>query len=153
MVRRHDRRALIALDAVTGAVRWEAVNADADSGYSITMAPVVVGDRVIVGTSGGEFPTRGSVTAYDAVTGARLWRWHAIPSPNEGGWWGKWTVTAPTGESLGRDIQQERKDSATYAESWRQGGGAVGAARVRRRDRTLFAVVEIRQQRWPQAPW
>lgn len=118
---------LIALDAATGAVRWEAVNAAADSGYSITMAPVVVGDRVIVGTSGGEFPTRGSVTAYDAVTGARLWRWHAIPSPNEGGWWGKWTVTAPTGESLGRDIQQERKDSATYAESWRQGGGAVWA--------------------------
>src|SRR5262249_38740762 len=81
---------IVALDAATGSVRWEAVNADADSGYSITMAPIVVGNRVIVGTSGGEYPTRGSVTAYDATTGARLWRWYAIPSPKDGGWWGKW---------------------------------------------------------------
>ena len=77
---------VIALDASTGSVRWEAVNADPDSGYSITMAPVIVGDRVIVGTSGGEFPTRGSVTAYNKTSGARLWRWYAIPSPDEGGW-------------------------------------------------------------------
>jgi alcohol dehydrogenase (cytochrome c) len=118
---------VIALDASTGSVRWEAVNADPDSGYSITMAPVIVGDRVIVGTSGGEFPTRGSVTAYNKTSGARLWRWYAIPSPDEGGWWGKWTPTAPTGEPLGRDIAQERKDSATYAESWRTGGGPVWA--------------------------
>ncbi len=118
---------LIALDAVTGSVRWEAVNADPDSGYSITMAPVIVGDRVIIGTSGGEFPTRGSVTAYDAASGARLWRWYAIPSPDEGGWWGKWATTAPTGESLGRNIEQERTDSAAYAESWRTGGGPVWA--------------------------
>jgi PQQ-dependent dehydrogenase (methanol/ethanol family) len=118
---------VIALDAATGSVRWEAVNADADSGYSITMAPVIVGDRVIVGTSGGEFPTRGSVTAYDATTGVRLWRWYAIPSPEDGGWWGKWTTTAPTGESLGRDIERERADSATFAESWRSGGGPVWA--------------------------
>ena len=118
---------VIALDAATGSVRWEAANADADSGYSITMAPLVVGNRVVVGTSGGEFPTRGSVTAYDATNGARLWRWYAIPSPNEGGWWGKWTARAPTGESLGRDIAQERADSAAYAESWRTGGGPVWA--------------------------
>ena len=118
---------VIALDAATGAVRWEVVNAVADSGYSITMAPVVVGNRVIVGTSGGEFPTRGSVTAYDAVSGTRLWRWYAIPAPNEGGWWGKWTPTAPTGEPLSRDIVQERADSAAYTESWRTGGGPVWA--------------------------
>ena len=133
---------VIALDAATGAVRWEAVNADADSGYSITMAPVIVGDRVIVGTSGGEFPTRGSVTAYDATTGARLWRWYAIPSPDEGGWWGKWTTTAPTGESLGRNIEQERADSAAYAESWRSGGGPVWAQPAYDAESgTLFVVV------------
>ena len=133
---------VIALDATTGATRWEAVNAEADSGYSITMAPVVVGNRVIVGTSGGEFPTRGSVTAYDATTGARLWRWYAIPSPNDGGWWGKWTTTAPTGESLGRDIAQEHADSAAYAESWRSGGGPVWAQPAYDAEsRTLFVVV------------
>lgn len=41
---------------------------------------------------------------HDATTGAQLWRWYAIPSPNEGGWWGQWTPVATTGESLGRDI-------------------------------------------------
>ena len=133
---------LIALDASTGAVRWEAVNAAADSGYSITMAPMIVGGRVIVGTSGGEFPTRGSVTAYDASTGARLWRWYGIPSPDEGGWWGRWTDRAPTGESLGRDLVQERRDSATYAESWRTGGGSVWAQPAYDAESgTLFVVV------------
>ena len=133
---------VIALDALTGAVRWEAVNADPDSGYSITMAPVIVGDRVIVGTSGGEFPTRGSVTAYDITSGARVWRWYAIPSPDDGGWWGTWAATAPTGESLGRDITQERRDSATYAESWRTGGGPVWAQPAFDAESgTLFVVV------------
>ena len=133
---------VIALDATTGQVRWEAANADPDSGYSITMAPVIVGDRVIVGTSGGEFPTRGSVTAYDASTGARLWRWYAIPSPDEGGWWGKWAATAPTGESLGRNIEQEHADSAAYADSWRSGGGPVWAQPAYDTESgTLFVVV------------
>ena len=133
---------VIALDATTGQLRWEAANADPDSGYSITMAPVIVGDRVIVGTSGGEFPTRGSVTAYDASTGARLWRWYAIPSPDEGGWWGKWAATAPTGESLGRNIEQERADSAAYADSWRSGGGPVWAQPAYDAESgTLFVVV------------
>jgi alcohol dehydrogenase (cytochrome c) len=118
---------LIALDAATGLVRWQTVNNDPDSAYSITMAPVVVGDRVLVGTSGGEFATRGSVTAYDAATGNRLWRWYAIPSPEDGGWWGRWSPVAPTGESLGRDIAAERADSARYTDAWRTGGGPVWA--------------------------
>jgi PQQ-dependent dehydrogenase (methanol/ethanol family) len=118
---------LVALDAATGTVRWEAVVADPDSAYAITMAPIVVGDRVIVGTSGGEFPTRGSVTAYDVRTGKRLWRWYAIPSPEDGGWWGRWAKTTPAGDSLPRDVAQEHIDSSTYNESWRTGGGPVWA--------------------------
>src|SRR5436190_2682903 len=118
---------VIALDQDSGTVRWQVVTNDPDSAYSITMAPTVVGDRVIVGSSGGEFATRGNVTAYDARTGAQLWRWYAIPSPEEGGWWGKWTPKAPTGESLDRDIAQERADSARYADSWKGGGGPVWA--------------------------
>jgi len=118
---------LVALDADSGTLRWEVVNSDADSAYSITMAPLVVGNRVIVGTSGGEFATRGNVTAYDARTGKRLWRWYAIPSPDQGGWWGRWTPTAPTGESLGRDLAREHADSGRYADSWKTGGGPVWA--------------------------
>ena len=118
---------LIALDADQGKVKWEVSNNDPDSAYSLTMAPYVVGNRVIVGNSGGEFATRGNVTAYDALTGKRLWRWYAIPSPEEGGWWGRWTPTAPTGETLGRDIARERADSARFADSWKIGGGPVWA--------------------------
>src|SRR5436190_2146013 len=123
---------VIALDQDSGTVRWQVVTNDPDSAYSITMAPTVVGDRVIVGSSGGEFATRGNVTAYDARTGAQLWRWYAIPSPEEGGWWGKWTPKAPTGESLDRDIAQERADSARYADSWKGGGGGGGGGGGRR---------------------
>jgi PQQ-dependent dehydrogenase (methanol/ethanol family) len=116
---------LVALDAATGAVRWDVQDSDPDSAYSFTMAPLVVEGRVIVGTSGAEYPTRGRLTAYDTRTGARLWRWHAVPSPEEGGWWGVWSPTTPTGASLGRDIARERADSARYPDAWRLGGGAV----------------------------
>jgi len=116
---------VVALTADSGTVRWETLNNDPDSAYSLTMAPIVVGDRVIVGTSGGEFAIRGSVTAYDAHTGKRIWRWYTIPAPEDGGWWGSFRLNAPTGEDLHRDVARERADSARYADSWRRGGGPV----------------------------
>jgi len=116
---------LLALDAESGAVRWEVEDSDPDSAYSITMAPQIVGDIVVVGASGAEFATRGRLTAYDARTGERRWRWHAVPSPEEGGWWGGWAERSPWGDPLGRDIAAERADSARYADAWRIGGGAV----------------------------
>ena len=116
---------LLALDSKTGELRWEIQDSDPDSAYSFTLAPLVVGDKVIVGTSGAEFATRGRVTAYDADTGELVWRWYAVPSPEEGGWWGQWSPTTPTGENLGRDIAQEKADSARYADAWRIGGGSM----------------------------
>ena len=61
---------VVALDAATGAVRWDITAADGASGYSFTMAPLVIDDLVIVGSSGGEFGTRGWVAAYAALSGA-----------------------------------------------------------------------------------
>ena len=116
---------LVALDAGTGAVRWEVEDSDPDSAYAITMAPLVVGGSVIVGASGAEYATRGRLTAYDVRTGQRLWRFHTVPSPDEGGWWGRWSDTTSGGDRLGRDIAQERSDSARYADAWRTGGGTV----------------------------
>ncbi len=116
---------LVALDAATGAVSWDVVTHPADSGYAHTEAPLVVGDRVIVGIAGGEYGIRGSVSAYDASSGALVWRWHSIPSPEEGGWWGKWSATTSSGDRLPRDIAAEHRDSATYADAWQQGGGPV----------------------------
>jgi lanthanide-dependent methanol dehydrogenase len=64
----------IALDATTGAVKWEAVLGDINRGETMTMAPLVVKDTVIVGNSGGEFGVRGWVAGLDRVSGAVRWR-------------------------------------------------------------------------------
>jgi PQQ-dependent dehydrogenase (methanol/ethanol family) len=77
--------ALIALDARTGRALWETQVADTMLGYSLTSAPLVVKDRVIVGITGGEFGARGFLDAYDLATGRRLWRWYAVPAPGEFG--------------------------------------------------------------------
>ena len=116
---------LVALDAGTGAVRWEVEDSDPDSAYAITMAPLVTGGSVIVGAPGAEYATRGRLTAYDVRTGQRLWRFHTVPSPEEGGWWGRWSDTTSGGDGLGRQVARERSDSARYADAWRTGGGAV----------------------------
>lgn len=76
---------LMAFDAKTGAVKWDVTVADYTGGYSLTMAPLVVKDKVIVGTAGGEYGIRGFMEAYDAETGKKLWRFHTIPGPGEPG--------------------------------------------------------------------
>ncbi len=116
---------VVALDAKTGEVKWEVEDNDPAGGYSLTLAPLLAEDKVIVGTSGAEYGIRGNVTAYDARTGQRAWRWHTIPSPAEGGWWGKWATTDATGRSLNRNIAKEKADSARHADAWQRGGGSM----------------------------
>ncbi len=76
---------LIALDAITGRALWKVEVADVNRAYSITMAPLVIKDRVIVGVGGGEYGIRGFVAAYDVETGAEVWRFYTIPGPGEPG--------------------------------------------------------------------
>ncbi len=77
--------ALVAIDARTGLPLWETQVADSMLGYSITSAPLVVRDKVLVGITGGEFGARGFLDAYDGATGSRLWRWYSVPAPGEFG--------------------------------------------------------------------
>jgi alcohol dehydrogenase (cytochrome c) len=72
---------LLALDRRTGSVVWDVVLADYRLGYAATLAPLVVEGKVIVGISGGEYPTRGFIDAYEPQSGARLWRLHTVPAP------------------------------------------------------------------------
>src|SRR6266699_2039747 len=76
---------LVALDAKTGKVTWEATVEDWKSGYYNTEAPLVVKGKVLVGIAGGEFGVRGFVQAFDAETGKSVWKTYTVPAPGEPG--------------------------------------------------------------------
>jgi alcohol dehydrogenase (cytochrome c) len=76
---------LVALDAKTGKVAWEAKVEDWKQGYYMTMAPLIVKGKVLVGVAGGEFGVRGFVQAFDAKTGQSAWKTYTIPAPGEPG--------------------------------------------------------------------
>ncbi|HET9831404.1 MAG TPA: PQQ-binding-like beta-propeller repeat protein, partial [Vicinamibacterales bacterium] len=88
---------VLSLDTKTGAVIWNSVLEDYKKGYAATPAPLVVKNMVIVGSSGGENPTRGFIQAFDARTGRRLWRFYTIPGPGEKG-----SETWPSAEAASR---------------------------------------------------
>src|SRR6476646_763058 len=67
---------LIAIDAKTGKPLWNTIVADLKSGYSITMAPLIVKDQVLVGVGGGEYGISGFVAAFNRRSGKELWRFN-----------------------------------------------------------------------------
>jgi alcohol dehydrogenase (cytochrome c) len=78
---------LIAVDAKSGRPLWNVAVAGArpEAGYAFTLAPLVVKDKVIIGTAGGEYGIRGFIAAFDARTGAEAWRFYTIPGEGEPG--------------------------------------------------------------------
>ncbi len=75
---------LIAVDAKTGKPLWSAETIEGDGVRYSTGAPRVIGDKVIIGNAGADYGARGYVTAYDAATGQRAWRFYTAPgSPEE----------------------------------------------------------------------
>ena len=77
---------LIALDAATGRVAWSVLTVGKDDGRTISGAPRIYDGKVLIGHGGADTsPIRGYVTAYDALTGRQLWRFHTVPgNPAEG---------------------------------------------------------------------
>jgi hypothetical protein len=87
-------------------VLWDQEVGDPAFGYSITHAPLIIGDNVIVGVSGGEYGIRGYVTAYNAVDGEGGLAVVLDPAPKgdstfddkaPNGWWGTWPTSTPDG--------------------------------------------------------
>jgi alcohol dehydrogenase (cytochrome c) len=77
---------MIAIDAKTGKELWNTPIADYKQQYAMTVAPIVVKDKVIAGVAGGEHGVRGFLAAYDANTGKEVWRFNTVPGPGEAGY-------------------------------------------------------------------
>ncbi|WVM93683.1 PQQ-binding-like beta-propeller repeat protein [Halopseudomonas pachastrellae] len=71
---------LIALDAKTGKPLWTQQTTDDSKPYTITGAPRVLKDLVLIGNGGAEFGVRGYFSAYDAATGELRWRFYTVPA-------------------------------------------------------------------------
>ncbi len=76
---------VIALDTKTGSVIWDTTAVDYTSGYSFTLAPLIVKNLAILGVSGGEYGIRGFIDAYDVDSGKLVWRFNTVPGPGEPG--------------------------------------------------------------------
>jgi PQQ-dependent dehydrogenase (methanol/ethanol family) len=127
---------VIAIDASTGDKKWEVWSVlpddNPDGIYGYNSAPVVVENLVVIGTTGGEAPSRHHLTAFDKETGEQVWRWYTVPAPDGSdpvapdGWWGDFVEQSAYGQAMShRDVDQEKADKEKYKESWRIGGGAV----------------------------
>ena len=74
-----------AIDARTGKLLWNIEVAKAADRYVFTHAPLVVKDKILMGTAGGDGPIRGFIAAFDAKTGKEVWRVYTIPGAGEPG--------------------------------------------------------------------
>lgn len=80
-----DNAHLLCLDVRSGHLLWDVAYAQGNKNYGATSAPLVVKDKVLVGTSGGDDGVRGFVAAFDAESGKESWRFWTIPGPGEFG--------------------------------------------------------------------
>ena len=108
----------VAVDARTGRERWNTQVADLASGETVTMAPLVVHDRVIVGASGGEFGIYGWLKGLDLATGAVKWTVHNLGPDTDMG------VRADTFKPL-YDSGPDLGARTWPGDAWRRGGAPV----------------------------
>jgi alcohol dehydrogenase (cytochrome c) len=80
-----DNAHLLCLDARSGNLIWDVLYATGNKNYGATSAPLIVKDKVLVGTAGGDSGVRGFLAAIDAETGKEIWRFWTIPGPGEFG--------------------------------------------------------------------
>ena len=109
----------IALDANTGQEKWVTKLGDINKGETMTMAPLVVKDKVLVGNSGGELGVRGWLTALDTATGKIVWRAYSTGPDNE-------VLIGPRFKPFYASDRGGDLGIHTWpADAWRTGGGSV----------------------------
>lgn len=112
---------LVALDAESGEVLWQTINGDPSKAETNTNAPLVIGNKIITGISGGEFGVRGYTSAYDINDGKLIWRAYStgpddtmLIDPEK-------TIDVATGEPVGKDSSLKSWEG----DQWKIGGGTT----------------------------
>lgn len=102
---------LIALNAKDGSLVWETLTIDKNRPYTITGAPRVIKDKVIIGNGGAELGVRGYVSAYGADSGKMLWRFYTVPGNPE--------------EDFENPILEKASETWKGGKWWEIGGGGT----------------------------
>jgi lanthanide-dependent methanol dehydrogenase len=110
---------LVALNSETGAVEWSVKNGDAAVGETNTATVLPVGDKVIVGISGGEFGVRGHVTAYNTADGSQAWRAYSMGPDSD-------ILVDPVNTThLGTPVGENSGINTWEGDQWKIGGGTT----------------------------
>jgi PQQ-dependent dehydrogenase (methanol/ethanol family) len=111
---------LVALDAMSGEPVWKVSNGDHTEGETLTAAPVVAKDKVLVGISGGEFGVRGHLTAYNIDDGSMAWRAWSTGSDEDV------KIDPEKTTMMGEPIGEQDLGVKTWpGEEWKRGGGTT----------------------------
>jgi alcohol dehydrogenase (cytochrome c) len=109
---------VVALDAKTGKELWKVANGDAKKGETMTSAPMIVKDKVLVGISGGEFGVQGRLTAYNLKDGSLAWKAYSVGPDSE-------ILFDDKTTSLGKPVGKDSSVSTWEGDQWKIGGGAT----------------------------
>ncbi len=110
---------VVALDAKTGKELWHVKNGDPAKGETMTMAPMIVKDKVYVGISGGEFGTQGRLTAYNLKDGSQAWNAFSV-GPDD-----QLLVDPEKTMAMGKPIGANSSLSSWQGDQWKTGGGST----------------------------
>ena len=110
---------VVALDAKSGKELWHVKNGDPAKGETMTMAPMIVKDKVYVGISGGEFGTQGRLTAYNLKDGSLAWNAYSVGTDEQ------LMVDPNKTMSMGKPIGKDSSLSTWQGDQWKTGGGST----------------------------
>jgi lanthanide-dependent methanol dehydrogenase len=110
---------VVALDAKTGKPIWTIKNGDATKGETMTAAPMIVKDKVLVGISGGEFGVQGRLTAYNLSDGKMAWNAYSVGPDNQ------ILVDPAKTTEMGKPIGANSSVSTWQGDQWKTGGGTT----------------------------
>jgi lanthanide-dependent methanol dehydrogenase len=110
---------VVALDAKTGKEIWKVKNGDPTKGETMTAAPLIVKDKVLVGISGAEFGVRGRLTAYNLADGKMAWNAFSVGPDDE------MLIDPVKTTSMGKPIGADSSVSTWQGDQWKTGGGTT----------------------------